>query len=459
MNHRYRFNLLFVLTIAVVLLFVTPIRGQANPSPQFPPAPLSALQLDPEKLIATLNRRDVAGAVMQLEAGWKFQYDNYYQRSFQQDRLTADRIAQSLTRINGLTQKRSALVYAIVVPNHQLEVILLLPNGQLIHHREAAATPQVINDTASRFRQGVFERDRSTSEYLSAAQQLYQWIIAPLKPALEQNNIDQLIFCLGQGLRSVPMAALHDGNEFLIEKYSVSIIPAFNLVDRSPARLLGARVLAMGASQFQANSSLPAVPLELSAIARLWQGNVLLNEQFTLSKLLEQRSNYPFGIIHLATHANFTNGSVQTSFIEFWDQKLRLDRLEDLDLRRPVVQLLVLSACETVLGDRNAELGFAGLAVQSGAKAALASLWSVEDIGTAVMMIDFYSNLKTAPTKAEALRQTQLKMLRQEISLGSQSIQQAIRGLSIPSDVTEQASADLSHPYYWAGFTMIGNPW
>ena len=81
--------------------------------------------------------------------------------------------------------------------------------------------------------------------------------------------------------------------------------------------------------------------------------------------------------MHLATHATFSPGSVNQSYIQFWDQQLRLDQLKQLNLQVPVVQLLVLSACRTALGDPQAELGFAGLAVQSGAKAAIASLWSV----------------------------------------------------------------------------------
>jgi len=119
----------------------------------------------------------------------------------------------------------------------------------------------------------------------------------------------------------------------------------------------------------------------------------------------------------------------------------------------------VLSACRTALGDANAELGFAGLAVQSGAKAALASLWAVSDAATVVTMVDFYKNLQESPIKVEALRQTQLAMLHDQLHLESPSIQQVIRGIEIPASVENSISRDLSHPYYWAGFTMIGNPW
>lgn len=452
MKYPLRSILLFVLVIGCVVLFSLPIWGQLTPTP------LSALRLDPQRFKATLDRGEVADAVQQLEQGWKVQLDEYYQRSIRTQLLPASQIAQSLTQSAKLTGQRSALVYAISVPD-QLEVILLLPNGQLIHHRETAATPDVIEQVTGNFRRGLVNVNAQPDEYLPAAQQLYQWLIAPLEAELQDQQIDNLIFCLGRGLRGAPMAALHDGSKFLIETYGVSLIPAFNLLDRHPARLAGVRVLAMGASEFQQEASLPAVPIELAAIARLWQTEVLLNEQFTVAQLQEQRSVYPFGIVHLATHASFEPGSVRNSYIQFWDRSLRLSQLRELDLLQPIVQLLVLSACRTAIGDASAELGFAGLAVQSGAKAALASLWQISDVATLVAMIDFYENLKTAPIKVEAFRQTQLAMLQNRLHLQSPSIQQAIGEIEVLESVEESIDDDLSHPYYWAGFTMIGNPW
>jgi CHAT domain-containing protein len=133
---------------------------------------------------------------------------------------------------------------------------------------------------------------------------------------------------------------------------------------------------------------------------------------------------------------------------------LQLDRVRDLRLDKPAVQLLVLSACRTALGTPNAELGFAGLAVQSGAKSVLASLWSVDDVGTLVLMSDFYQRLKTAPIKSNALRSTQVAMLKGNLTLGNSRV----RG-SLPAELQQLQGLELSHPYYWAAFTTIGNPW
>lgn len=457
MKSYLRSSVLFILAIGCSLLLCLPLSGQPNaPAPNSPP--LSALQFDPEQFMATLDRGDVAEAVQQLERGWKQQFDDYYQNQVRAQLLPTAQIAASLDQVAKRTGKRSALLYAISMPE-QLETILLLPDGQLVHHRELAAPLEAVTDVTRQFRLGLVSVTSRRSDYLPAAQQLYQWLIEPFAAELQAQQIDNLIFCLGRGLRSVPMAALHDGDRFLIETYGVTLIPAFNLLDRHPARLDGLRVLAMGASEFQQEAPLPAVPIELAAIAQLWDTEVRLNEQFTVTQLRNQRSEYPFGIVHLATHATFEPGAVEESYIRFWNQPLRLTQLRQLNLRQPIVQLLVLSACRTALGDANAELGFAGIAVQSGAKAVLASLWAVSDSATVVTMVDFYKNLQQSPIKVEALRQTQLAMLHDQLHLESPSVQQALRGIEIPTSVENSISRDLSHPYYWAGFTMIGNPW
>ncbi|MBD2158193.1 MULTISPECIES: CHAT domain-containing protein [unclassified Leptolyngbya] len=458
MKHDYRAAFCFLLALCVALLLRLPLSAQTQ-SPVIPNAPpLSALRLNPQQLKASLDAGNVAEAVQQLEQGWRQQLNEYYGRYFRTELFPPEQIAQGLRQTASTTGQRSALIYAVSIPE-QLEIILLLPSGQLRHHRVTEASAEVLTTTTRNLRMGLVNINTSTSEYLPPAQQLYRWIIEPLKPVLEEQGITNLIFCLGGKLRSVPMAALHDGQQFLIEQYSIGIIPAFNLLDRRPSQLSEAQVLAMGASEFQNQEPLPAVPVELAAIRQLWPGEVRLNQQFTVENLRQQRSRQPFSLIHLATHADFAPGSVQNSYIQFWDRRLWLDQLRDMNLQAPPVELLVLSACRTALGDTNAELGFAGLAVQSGAKAALASLWKVSDSGTVALMTGFYQNLKTAPTKGEALRQTQLALLQGRLNLDNPVIQQVLRNVPHPSEVVDMATTRLSHPYYWSGFTMIGNPW
>jgi CHAT domain-containing protein len=216
----------------------------------------------------------------------------------------------------------------------------------------------------------------------------------------------------------------------------------------------------MGADEFTDQDPLPAVPVEISAIAgQLWPGRNFLNAAFTLDNFKRVRGTEPFGIVHFATHATFQSGTPSESYIQLWDRKLGLDQLRELGLNNPPVEMLVLSACNTALGDPEAELGFAGLAAQAGVKSALGSLWSVSDEGSLGLMTSFYDRLKTAPIKAEALRQAQLAMLKGEVQLKDGQLVSGDRRFPLSAELQELGDRDLTHPYYWSAFTLIGNPW
>jgi len=302
---------------------------------------------------------------------------------------------------------------------------------------------------------------QSGRDYQAPSKQLYQWLIAPLDAEIKARGIQNLSFIMDQGLRSLPIAALYDGQQFLVEKYSLGLMPSLSLItDTNYKSIKDLQVLAMGASKFPEKSPLPAVPVELSLITpSLWQGKSFLNDNFTLANLKAQRQQQPFGLIHLATHATFRPGAPGNSYIEFWDTKLQLDQLPGLGWGNPPVELLVLSACKTALGDQQAELGFAGLAVQAGVKSAIASLWSVSDEGTLALMTQLYQQLKVSPIKAEALRQAQLAMLKGNVRLEGETLMTTRNKFPLPPELAQLGSPDLSHPYYWSAFTMIGNPW
>jgi CHAT domain-containing protein len=287
--------------------------------------------------------------------------------------------------------------------------------------------------------------DTSSDDYLEPAQQLYQWMIAPIQADLQKQEIDNLVFILDPGLRSLPLAAMHDGKQFLVETYSVGMMPSLALTDTTYVNLQNSSVLAMGASVFKEQNPLPAVPQELALIKAARRGTSFLNEEFTLANLKAARSQTPYSIVHLATHGEFKAGDLSQSYIQFWDSRLRLDQIRTLGFNNPKVELLVLSACRTALGNEDAELGFAGLAFKAGVRTVLGSLWYVSDEGTLNLMSEFYTQLASAPIRSEALRQAQLSL-----------IQATPRSGASPTNPT---IADLSHPYYWAAFTMVGNPW
>ncbi|MGD1713719.1 CHAT domain-containing protein [Dapis sp. BLCC M172] len=282
---------------------------------------------------------------------------------------------------------------------------------------------------------------------LSQAQQLYEWIIKPFEANLQAEKIDTILFCLGKGLRTLPIAALHDGEQFLVEKYSLAIIPAFNLIDSNYTPIEKARILAMGASEFEKQTPLPAVPVELSTIvdgnltenispqniSGGWPGELFLNQEFTLENLKNQLYSQSFNIIHLATHAEFRPGKPENSYIQFWDTKLNLDEVKEISWNTPPAELLVLSACKTAVGNKDVELGFAGLALEAGVQSVLASLWYVNDIGTLALMSEFYEQLKTAPSKDEAMRQTQIKMIQGDVLLRNQRLKFSRGEISLPN--------------------------
>ncbi|MCY7285926.1 MAG: CHAT domain-containing protein, partial [Cyanobacteria bacterium CAN_BIN43] len=307
-------------------------------------------------------------------------------------------------------------------------------------------------------------RKTKTTSYLPSAQQPYQWLIAPIAPDLRAQEINNLVFLPEAGLRSLPFAALHDGQQFLIEQYSLGLMPSLSLTDTRYVDIRHAQLLAMGISEStEGQNPLPAVPIELSTLVmHLWQGGRLfLNSTATLENLRQVRQQQPFGIVHLATHADFVSGAIGKSYIQLWNQKLKFDQVRQLGWNNPPVEMLVLSACRTALGDKEAELGFAGLAVQTGVKTAVASLWYVSDAATAALMSGFYATLNQAPFKAAALQQAQIAMIRGQVYLDGNQLRglPGIESLPLPADSLTTGDRQLSHPYYWAAFTMIGNPW
>lgn len=341
----------------------------------------------------------------------------------------------------------------------QLELILVSSSHSVIRHQIEGVTRDRVLKVVQQF-QRTITNPRRPRAYLASAQQLYQWLIAPLEKDLQAQKINNLVFIMDAGLRSLPMAALHDGTRFLVERYSMGVMPSLALTDTHYANIRNKQVLAMGASEFTEQKPLPAVPVELSAIAhQLWQGKSFLNQNFTLNRLEQAHSSAQFGIIHLATHASFEPGNLKNSYINLWNSKLGLDQLKQLKLGDPPVELLVLSACRTALGDREAELGFAGAAVLAKVKTVLGSLWEVNDEGTLGLMMSFYQQLKEVPIKAEALRQAQLSLLRGQVRLEGGKLIANRSYLTLPPQLAQLKDKDFTHPYYWSSFIMIGNPW
>lgn len=407
------------------------------------------------------------------------------------DQTKREDVEATLATIRAQTQTEPAVIYAFFRPNpggHPvndgsdtewifqdqpgpsdndiLELVMVTADGDRVRKRINGATRKEVVFQANRFFSHVTNL-RLRNAYLYSSQSLYDVLVKPLEAELTAAGIDNITYILDSGLRVLPLAALHDGEQFLIEKYSVGTMPSFELTDTTYQNLKNSSVLAMGSSQFTNAAELPAVPLELERVrSQVGRGDIFLNEQFTLANLVTARRNQSHNLVHLATHGEFLPGSLDNSYIQFWDEQLTLQNLSKLELGTPTVNLLVLSACRTALGNEEAELGFAGLAIASGAKSVLGSLWYVSDEGTLGLMSEFYRALGTAPTKAEALRKAQIAMLRNEVNFKKSTFQttrgEPINPQPLPHmapDLATIQTVDLTHPYYWSAFNLVGNPW
>ncbi|HBB30922.1 MAG TPA: hemagglutination activity domain protein [Cyanobacteria bacterium UBA9273] len=452
------------------------LADNALPKEYLPPSLEEEMQLSTDLLSsASILPVEIDTVVGELEESFTNQFQEYFGSDVDIPSVNLSQARGILGRIERETKIKPALIYAVFIPatvdgeasqprqaalpTDQLELVAITATGHPIRKPLKGVTRQQVLNVAQEFRSNITNA-KSNRGYYNSAQQLYRWLVAPLTADLKARGIENLVFILDSGLRSIPIAALHDGQGFLVERYSVSLMPSVTLTDTSYGDIKYSQVLAMGAEKFSDQKPLPAVPVELSLIAsHLWKGKSFLNDTFTLENLKAQREQTPYGIIHLATHADFQPGEPDLSYIQLTNAKLRLNQLRQLGWNDPPVELLVLSACRTALGDEQAELGFAGLAVQAGVKSALASLWYVSDEGTLGLMTKFYEQLKSTPIKAEALRQAQLAMIRGQVRIESGKLRSDREEVPLPPALAGLNNQQLNHPYYWAAFTMIGNPW
>jgi CHAT domain-containing protein len=339
---------------------------------------------------------------------------------------------------------------------------------------------QQLRATVLNFRQLLANPTSSQKEVQATGKQLYDWLIKPVESELKTNKIQNLVFALDRVTRYIPMSALFDGEKYLVENYTISTVVSADLTDtrdRIPPGTQNTSVLALGLSNAVSGfNALPNVPAELDAIVRkqpndsqgIYPGQEFLNRDFDFRALRNNLSGHQ--LLHIATHGEFVPGSPDASYLLLGTgEKLAIPEIATLqDLNN--VQLVVLSACQTALGkegqDGNEINGISYYFLNAGAKAVMASLWSVNDDSTRVLMQNFYGNLAkgtaSAPiSKAEALRQAQLNLLRGNSSTTNHLDQRSSLGPEARPDsqtpLTNRAASGFSHPYYWAPFILIGN--
>lgn len=344
-----------------------------------------------------------------------------------------DAKAEQIDTVIEKSDARATVIYPIILPD-RLAVIVSVP-GQPLRHYSTDLPQADVEETISQMRQAMSPA-LSNRNRLRVSQSLYNWLIRPIEASLAENSIKTLVFVLDGVLRNVPMAALHDGQQYLIEKYSVVLTPGLQLLEPRSLKQVQLRSLTGGLTESRLGfSALPAVEQEVEQISTNIPSQVLLNEAFTRTTLENRLTTLPNTVVHLATHGQFSSKPEET-FLLTWDGRLGVNTLAEVLKSREQrdtepIELLVLSACETAIGDKRAALGLAGLAVRSGVRSTIATLWSVKDQSTAELMVEFYRHLvQIDGNRAEALRQAQLLLLQQN---------------------------KYQHPYFWAPFVLVGN--
>jgi CHAT domain-containing protein len=377
-----------------------------------------ALLLDGQPSQAELSQaRDIVESLQVAEL------DNFFREACLDKARQIDQVDPTAT-----------VVYPIILPD-RLAVILSTAGQPLRYYSVSQSKEETERVVAAMYRS--LSPVDNAQDRLAQSQKLYDWLIRPAEQDNALKDTKNLVFVLDGHLRNLPMAALHDGKQYLIEKYAVTLSPGLQLMASQSKTSDQAKVVIAGISDARSGfAALPGVETEVKTIANTLSSNTLLNQQFTGKALSDQVKNGNANIVHLATHGQFSS-RMEDTFLLTWDGRVNVKELSELlrsregGDRAQAIELLVLSACDTAAGDDRAALGLAGLAVKSGARSTIATLWPVKDKAASLLMTQFYSNLKNKNfTKAEALRQAQLHLIQK---------------------------TDFREPFFWSGVVLVGN--
>lgn len=324
----------------------------------------------------------------------------------------------------------AAIIYSVVLAD-RTAMILQRPDGSLTSYPVAMGA-EAMQEQIDKLR--LLLEKRATDEYLPQAQKIYDALIRPMEADLVAAKAGTLIFVNDGVLRKVPMAALHDGQQFLIQKYPIATTPSLSLTTRQPLDRSNLQALILGLTvERPPFAALTNVDDEVTGVQKILGGTELIDRQFTLPEVQEQLQEENYPVVHMATHGKFGVDAASTFLLTF-DNRITIEQVDNA-LRsrksREPIELLTLSACQTAAGDNRSALGIAGVAVRAGVKSAMASLWFLNDESTVPLIEEFYTQLRQPGiTKAEALRRAQLKQM---------------------------ASRDYGHPAVWSPFILIGN--
>lgn len=402
-------------------------------------------------------------------------------QDFLRDRCSVESARQAQAAVAPGT----ALYYPIILPD-RLELLIETARGI-----ERRSVP-VRGDALRRSVLDLVTAMRAGTPLQARSEAMHRWLIAPVEDLLQAERIETLVAVPDGVLRLLPLGALHNGRDFVIQRYAVATAPGLtmtaaarpaaaayrtllagmsepgpvldklsrNLVDSlldPPAAPRSARgessetrslrsagaplppatdtasALARTAALREA-LALPGVKKEIEDISGVTRGTALLDGSFTLAALKQRLLSREFSVVHIASHGVFGD-SADDTFIMTFDELLTLDGLQallrDPRLRGAPIELITLSACQTAEGDDRAPLGMSGTAIKARARSALGTLWPVSDAAASKLMAQFYRGLAEGRrSKIDALRQAQIELLNNPAQ---------------------------RHPFFWAPFILIGD--
>ena len=391
------------------------------------------LLLTPSSREAEPPQQNLQKAREVLEALQVAQLQNFLQQACEEKRLEIDRIIDQ-------KDSQTAVIYPIILDN-RLEVMVKLPQEERLYRSSTALSRDSVAKTLKQFRTTLETKSPFDQPVKKAGKTVYDWLIAPFSDRLEAGGIKTLIFVLDGSLRTIPMAALYDGERYLVEKYAVSLVLGLEVRDPEPLRRQNMKVLAAGLTdppkQFENTySKLKNVQREMGAIA---SANVpvkfIRDQAFTGVNFKQALNSNSYQVVHLATHGQF-GATRERTYLLVADGAIYVDQLSELfrtrgQSREEAVELLVLSACKTASGNDRAVLGIAGTAVQAGARSVIAGLWSLADDSSVLFAQELYKYLgEPGISRAEALRRTQVFL---------------------------KDSKGYQHPRFWAPYVLVGS--
>jgi CHAT domain-containing protein/Tfp pilus assembly protein PilF len=422
-------------------------------------AALGLSDTDKARLAELLREKDVLGAELQ-------RYFHELAAAFVSAKGLNTNAAAAVAQLKATQKTLSALsagsvLVQYVLSESRLNIIFTTASAQL--SRQIDISSADLNQKIEFFRVALQAPEISAQPM---AQELYKLLIAPIEQDLRTAKARTLMFSLDGPLRYIPLSALHDGRQYLIERYDLSL---YTEVTRDNLELRPGKnmsIAGLGVTrQIDEFSSLPAVRTELNAIVRngnqgLIKGELHFDEQFNLLNLKQALQNKR-PLLHLASHFVFRPGNESTSFLLLGDgDRLTLSRIREEKLDFSHVDLVTLSACETgVGGGRTAQgeevEGLGALVQKQGAKGVIATLWPVDDESTGLLMRNFYRLREEQKlSKAGALRQAQVMLITGQLSSEPGNAQ---GGLGAASAATPKPAALYAHPYFWAPFILMGN--